>query len=269
VAVAGSAVPAAASAVGPEVLAAASARGPSAIPPFEVVKTELDARCQPRKEATSNLEMKADMAATADCLKRAYTADLDRALLPLKSGDRPRFDALMKEQALWNKLMEDACWLAELANWVDIEAGTLDDGTARSTWLLACRQVAGLERDYYARALASGDVAGLAQRVQALEGTGRTAMEHVRALQLGAARLRPARGDRTVGEYPRPMTEPEREELERRAKAVSERGDEVARATCVDVQGLAVALGGGERCSTMLRSYFFAQWNLAESFLPK
>ena len=237
-------------------------------PEFDALARELDARCVPKTPPRDNVEGKEAGARTAECMRRAFTADLDAVLVPMRDADPARFDALMKEQALWNKVVEDACWLAEEAGWVDFTEGTRDDGTARGTLLLACRQSAARERDWYARALAAADVADLNHRFEDRDAAGAASIGRVIFMRVGAHKLL-QRGapDAAIGfTFPRPLTMPERSEFEARARAVEDRIDDLAKATCANWPGLEAAAGGSARCRVKATRYTFAHFDFTGDF---
>jgi len=262
------AAPGPASAATPPTAAAGDAGAARTALDFAAVARELDARCASKREPQSNLEGKEMAAATMECMRRAFTADLDAVLLPLRDADKARFDALMREQALWNKVEDDACWLAEEAAWVDFSAGTRDDGTARGTLLVACKTDAARERDFYARALAAGDATSMNRRFEERDAAGTASIGRVIFMRVEAHKLL-ARGapDAAIGfAYPRPLTNPERSELESRARAVEDRVDELAQATCANFPGLEALAGGAARCRVHATRYYFAEFDLAGDF---
>lgn len=233
------------------------------IAPFAESSKTLAKRCTPKlADNASNVEAKANMAQTADCLKKAFTADLDLVLVPTKSVDPNRFNALMREQAGWNKLTEDLCWLSEEAFWIDLEHGTRDDGTMRGIPSMQCKQQAAVERDYYAVALKADDAAALAGRIEELATPGKRSRDTLAQLQKQATNLaaKPLR-DGGVGSFPRQLDAKERAELVTRPKSIEEKAAELAHSTCTWA-ALAETLGGSGACEEAAGLYYLAHATL-------
>ena len=125
----------------------------------------LRARCEPAHDGgeRNNMETKQAALDTNECERKAMTAELDRTLVPLKTSDPDRFKALMTMQATFNRYIDDACWLAEEAMWVDFKSGSRDDGTLRSYAWLGCHTEYVLERFFFARTLYGNDAAAMVE----------------------------------------------------------------------------------------------------------
>jgi hypothetical protein len=233
------------------------------IAPFAETSKVLEKRCTPKLAANaSNLEAKGAASQTAECMKKAFTADLDAALLPAKSVDPLRFNALMREQATWNKWAEDLCWLAEEAFWVDFDKGTRDDGTMRGVPWVGCKQQAATERDYYALALKADDAAALATRIEQLSKQGTRSKELLAKMRKDGAKLLETRSaDAAALAFPRPLTIAERAELVNRTKAIDEKVGDLAHSTCAWA-ALAETLGGSSACEAAAGLYYLGHGNL-------
>jgi hypothetical protein len=197
-------------------------------------------------------------------MKKSYTADLDAVIMPAKATDPSRFNALMREQASWNKLAEDLCWLAEESFWVDFDKGLRDDGTMRGLPWVGCKAQAASERDYYALALKADDAAALATRIEQVAKAGTRSKELLAEMSKGAAKLAEARATIDAGppgSYPRSLTMAERGELVTRTKSIEDKSREVAHATCTWA-ALAETLGGSAACEEAATLYYLGHGNL-------
>jgi hypothetical protein len=233
------------------------------IAPFAEASKALEKRCTPKlPPSPTNLDTKTAAAQSAECMKKAFTADLDAVILPAKGTDPNRFYALMREQATWNKWAEDLCWLAEESFWVDFEKGIRDDGTLRGLPWVGCKAQAASERDYYALALKADDAAALATRIEQLAKAGTRSKELLAEMSKGAAKLAETRVVPDAGlSYPRPLTLVERGDLVTRTKSIDDKARELAHATCTWA-ALAETLGGSAACEEAATLYYLGHGNL-------
>jgi hypothetical protein len=233
------------------------------IPAFADASKALEKRCTPKlPPSAANIEVKAAANQTAECIKKTFTADLDLVLLPTKSVDPNRFNALMREQATWNKWTEDLCWLVEEAFWVDFDKGTRDDGTMRSLPWLGCKQQVASERDYYALALKADDAAALATRIEQLAKAGTRTKELLDKMEKDAAKLAEAPlVDAGASSFPRPLTPAERSNLLLRTKSIDGKVNELTHSTC-GWAALAETLGGTVACEASASLYYLGHANL-------
>ncbi|MDB4995734.1 MAG: hypothetical protein JWM74_3166 [Myxococcaceae bacterium] len=234
------------------------------IAPFAEASKALDKRCVPKLPANaSNIDTKTAAAQTAECMKKAFTADLDAVIVPVKNTDPARFNAVMREQASWNKLAEDLCWLAEESFWVDFDKGMRDDGTMRGLPWVGCKAQAASERDYYALALKADDAAALATRIEQLAKAGTRSKELLAEMSKGAAKLAETRivDAGPPGSYPHMLTLVERGDLVTRTKSIEDKSREVAHATCTWA-ALAETLGGSAACEEAAALYYLGHANL-------
>lgn len=260
-------VPAASAASATHTAPIPSASAPlSAKKPAPSVKDALaraDARCRPKKEAESNLEMKVQMSETVECLRRTMIADLDRVLLPVKTSSPARFRALMDEQATYNKHADALAFLAEELMWVDFSTGGRSDGTARGTGTMGCQGDALTERIAYAAALRAEDAETLAKRVHARRKAGdatRASVTRVRELATKRAMMPAA----TVPPGETAIEPAAFRELYAKADAVLDGAKALAKATCEGNAPLATALGGDAACRAAVETYYLGQCAVQE-----
>jgi hypothetical protein len=222
---------------------------------YESLKAELAKKC-PIEDKPNNVEQKEAVANAGDCLRRKMIADLDAVLLPLKKAEEPKFKALMKEQAEWNRHLAIACELEEERFWVDLVTGARDDGTLRGYTYLGCLDKAYTERILFARSLAAKDDKLLVKRVDDTQKDGAATKEALAQLQKTAEAF--------------VLVPPKVEEPFQNAdwKAIGESSGKVgaaaasmAKSTCETWAGLAKALGGKEACETKVELYYAAQFN--------
>jgi hypothetical protein len=185
-------------------------------------------------------------------------------ILPTKGTDPNRFNALMREQATWNKWAEDLCWLAEESFWVDFDKGIRDDGSLRNLPWVGCKAQAASERDYYALALKADDAAALATRIEQRAKPGARSKELLAEMSKGADKLaetRIAPDAGAPGSFPRPLSLAERSELVTRTKSIDAKARELAHATCTWA-ALAETLGGSAACEEAAILYYLGHGNL-------
>lgn len=117
-----------------------------------------DACPDTHKDSDSNVELKRKLEERATCARKAMDKELDRVIVPWKKRDAARFHAWMALQAEDNAWTEAVCDLAEELFWVDLDAGTRSDGTARSTTRMACLLGLRSHRGAFARAIAEKEL---------------------------------------------------------------------------------------------------------------
>jgi hypothetical protein len=227
-----------------------------ALATFADFTREAEEACFVSTRDQTNIEIKGAAAATETCLRRRMVAELDRVLVPLQAKDRARFDALMKEQAAWNRYVDDVCWLAEEAQWVALEEATRSDGTARTYALIACLHHAALERGYFVRALRLGDARGAAVRLRARDAEGGKARAYLAKVR--EAMARPASPPAEISLVAHALSPAERLELSRRTEAIGAGAGELARITCARWPELARAVGGGAACAAAAERHYLA-----------
>lgn len=222
---------------------------------YEALVAELAKKC-PVADAPNNIEQKEAFARSVECLKKRMTRDLDEVLLPLKASDKPKFDALMKEQAEWNRTIEKACLLEEERVWVDFATGLRDDGTYRSYTWLGCYSQAYAERTMYARTLASGKLGPLVSHIDETQKPGaetRDALADTLKKAL-AFEAKPAAAKDN-------LTVPDWKAIVEQLNAVIGGTKKLAKSTCETWPDLAKALGGDEKCLAKAELYYYVQGN--------
>lgn len=220
---------------------------------YEALRAELERKC-PMETKDTNVEQKEAFSDSNECLRRTMIADLDAVLLPLKKADAAKFEALMKEQAEWNRAVEVACDLEEERFWIDLVTGGRDDGTLRSYAYMGCMEGAYTERILFARSLAAKDLGPLVKRIEATQKDGEEAREqlsHLRKTAEAFVLVPPAPPDgmesadwKSIGESGEKVA----------ASAVS-----MAKSTCEAWPDLAKALGGRGACEAKMELHYTAQ----------
>ncbi len=237
--------------------ATAQANKPRHKPPrnYEALQAELTKKC-PVADAPNNIEQKEAFAKSVDCLKKKMIKDLDEVLLPLKSADKAKFDALMKEQAEWNRTMEKACLLEEERMWVDFTTGLRDDGTFRSYTWLGCYSQAYTERTMYARTLASGKLEPLVKHIDDTQKSGAETRDALADIQKRAVAFlaNPAAAQE-------PLTVPDWKAITDELATLIGATKKLATSTCETWPDLAKALGGKEKCLAKAELYYYVQGN--------
>jgi hypothetical protein len=216
-------------------------------PDFDAFAKAFRAACAVEAGPT-NREQKAAAFETADCARERMEEELDRLLVPLRTGYRDRFDALMREQAAWNRFEETGCALVEEMEWVEVETGEVTFGTASGYALAGCQEQARLERAYFAAALREGGgTAGLVERVRTRAAEGEKTRAALRAFRDGVSRwiTTPAK---TESELFRALTADDARRLREAALAVERQAGALARPLCRNWPALREGLGGQEAC---------------------
>jgi len=222
---------------------------------YEALQAELTKKC-PVADAPNNMEQKEAFAKSVDCLKKKMIKDLDEVLLPLKKADKAKFDALMKEQAEWNRTMEKACLLEEERMWVDFSTGLRDDGTFRSYTWLGCYSQAYTERTMYARTLASGKLDPLVKHIDETQKSGAETRDALADIQKKALAFlaKPAPAEE-------PLSVPDWKAITEELATVIGATKTLATSTCEAWPDLAKALGGKEKCLAKAELYYYVQGN--------
>ncbi|MFO0592746.1 MAG: hypothetical protein U0441_34705 [Polyangiaceae bacterium] len=222
---------------------------------YEALQAELAKKC-PVADAPNNIEQKEAAARSVECLKKKMTKDLDEVLLPLKTSDKAKYDALMKEQAEWNRTVEKACRLEEERMWVDFSTGLRDDGTLRSYTYLGCYSQAYTERTMYARTLASGKVDPLAKHIDETQRSGAETRDALADIlkKATAFQAQPAAAKDN-------LTVPDWKTIVDELTTVIGASKKLATSTCETWPDLAKALGGKEKCLEKAELYYYVQGN--------
>jgi hypothetical protein len=222
---------------------------------FEALKAELARKC-PIEEKETNVDQKEAVHKATECLKKRMIADLDAILVPLEKTDKAKFDALMKEQAEWNRAVQAACDVEEERFWLDLSTGHRYDGTYRGYTWLGCFDKAYTERILYARALGAGKPAPLVKRIVALQTDGAAVETALSDLAKRAA----------VFEKSPPPPDPSdagedwKKLIDEIGKVQSAAGS-LAKSTCAAWPEIAKGLGPKTPCEPALKAYYFAQMN--------
>jgi hypothetical protein len=137
----------------------------------------------PKKEPDSNVEFKAQLAARAECLKKAMNKALDKVIVPLKKKDPAAFKQWMSLQADYNRWVADACAAVEEANWVDTSTGERSFGTGYGGTEQECYQRQYAWRGFYADAWARNDWKALSTALDAFAKTAPQRQEQVNQYQ--------------------------------------------------------------------------------------
>jgi hypothetical protein len=227
---------------------------PVAPPPgFDAFEKAFTAACAV-EAGPSNPEQKAAAFETADCMRERMEAELDLVLVPLRTRYQDRFDALMREQAAWNRFVDAGCGLVEEMEWIELETGEVTFGTASGYALAGCQQQARTERAFFAAALRTGDTAGLLARVRARASEGEQTRADIRAWREGAARwiTTPAK---TESELFRALTPDDARRVRDAVLAVERQAGALARPLCRNWPALREGFGGQEACVRAAGAY--------------
>jgi hypothetical protein len=227
------------------------------LPAFAAFKAALDKRCWVQVRGGSTPEVKGAAVQTADCLRQAFTEELDRVLLPLKDGDALRFSALMREQAQWNRAMARACPFFDEVQFLDFEFGVWSFGMAYGIGETLCRQAAAADRAFYAAALRTGEVNLLAARVRESADMAQKVREALSALRRSLAGVFATSPE--VG-LNRVITPEDVRRLRETAAAIEKDARSLAEASCANWPELSRALGGGPSCAAAMESYYLQNW---------
>lgn len=133
----------------------------------------------PKKEPDSNVEFKAQLAARAECLKKAMNKALDKVIVPLKKKDPATFKQWMSLQADYNRWVADACAAVEEAHWVDTSTGERTFGTGYGGTEQECYQRQYAWRGFYADAWARNDWKAISSALEAYSKTAPKVQEQV------------------------------------------------------------------------------------------
>jgi hypothetical protein len=215
-------------------------------PDFDAFAKAFRAACAVEADP-GNREQKAAAVEQADCARERMEEELDLLLVPLRTGYRDRFDALMREQAAWNRFVETGCALVEEMEWVAPETGEVTFGTAAGYAGTGCQEQARVERSYFAAAVRAGGTAGLLERVRTRAAEGEQERAVIRAWRDGVSRwiTTPAK---TESELFRALTPDDARRLRDAALAVERQAGALARPICRNWPALRDGFGGQEAC---------------------
>ena len=215
-------------------------------PDFDAFAKAFRAACAV-EAGPGNREQKAAAIEVADCARERMEEELDLLLVPLRTGYRDRFDALMREQAAWNRFVEAGCALVEEMEWVDLETGEVTFGTAAGFAAAGCEEQARVERAYFAAAVRAGGTAGVQERVRTRAAEGEQTRAVIRAWRDGVSRwiTTPAK---TESELFRALTAADARRLRDAALAVERQAGALARPLCRNWPALRDGFGGQEAC---------------------
>jgi hypothetical protein len=207
---------------------------------------DLRRKCDAQPANDTTVGMKEAANKRRECKQAALAAVLSEA---------PPIEEALREP--WTQHAELSCWMSEEARWVDLDAGTRDDGTLRGLTWLSCSEAVAVEVGVLARAFRRQDGAALAGWVRERTGQGQKAKAAVLELYRKVRQLQ--------GKSP-PSVKGGGTRLD--AAAVSAYSTKLNRLaitpgllgarTCAKVPSLAAALGGEKACSEQMELFYFA-----------
>ena len=243
----------------PEAKTSTVAPSPKALPAaklrFELLRDTLRDDCRTEADEETNLAAKEAFARTNECLDgRMRKARVDHLIAARPDAAR-RSELLALEDANDN-LAGRLCGLSEEIVWVNFETGERDWGSLNGYMLLGCEQRAAIERSYFMKTMAAGDVAGLAVRIRAVQETGQTQRSKLieRRDAIRALFGEPAPDPIEYG--PVPMSEQDRHDFVARIDAVLRDLRHHATDTCTAFPKLSEAFGDDGACEAALASYY-------------
>jgi hypothetical protein len=240
----------------PAPVVAAPPAAPS-LPEFAAFKAALEKRCWVQARGGSTPAVKGAAAEKANCLRRAFVAELDRVLVPLEAREPARFQALMGEQAGWNRLVEKACPFFDETAFLDLQAGAWSFGTIYGLAGTMCEQESSAERAFYAAALRLEEWARLAARVRDADQAARPVRAKLSDLRRGLAALDPTSAP---ADHRSRATAEDIRRLLATAAAIEQESRALGEASCANWPELARALGGPSACAAAMESYYLQHW---------
>jgi hypothetical protein len=229
-------------------------------PSFEAGDAELRKACAPKGAQEQWLfAMREQEHESGHCMRRIMSRALDKVLIPMKKADPTRFDALMKEQADWNVMVEKLQWMTEEWDLVSPKTGYrgLEVGMGNHGWGGAyVEQEASKERLLYARSLLANETSQLRPRIDSRQSVGRKNAALIQEMNTAAKKFietpppEPTEDFTGIADW---MT------IRNAQTVLGAMVKRLAHSTCtVAFPSLAADYGGLDACEEKLRFYYLA-----------
>ena len=200
----------------------------AASPRPSLVDAWADKTCPLGKGGDSNVEQKQLQFERSECLAKAMNRELDRFLVPRRKKDPAAFKTWMALQADSNRFVKDWCQAAEDLQWIDLQHRARTSGSGVGTTHLSCLQSSSAQRGFFARALASGELAPFWSSVDAVQPAGKKSLA---AIADTLKRVRTA-GTSGNAEGMVPLSPKEWADLTAQLTALARRPGELAKGHC-------------------------------------